>query len=359
MPFFCPIATNTPPRQIDDPLGSGPYYVASRVPNRQVVLERNRFYSGPRPAYVDRTVWTMTGGREACRVAVEQDQLDYCAGAGIPSEDYAEIVPKYGINRKGGQFFFNPTLSMGFLAFNHDRPAFKGSRQISLKQAINWAIDRPALVRASGFLGGKRTDQILPLALGHDTRLYPLGGVTERTLAKARTLLSRARVKPARLVLYAPNFEPPALQAQIVGFDLRRLGIDVEIQYFDNGALFGKLGTRGEPFDMVLTAWVPDYGDGVAFFGPLLDGNNITPTDSTNFAYFDRPTYNHEIGRIERLRGSARREAWAELDVEMMRDDPPFAPIYNGVKRDLVSRSFGCYLYHPVYGLDIAAACKK
>ena len=51
MPFFCPIAVNTPPEEIDHPVGSGPYYIASRVPDRQTVLERNRFYRGPRPAH--------------------------------------------------------------------------------------------------------------------------------------------------------------------------------------------------------------------------------------------------------------------------------------------------------------------
>ena len=150
MPFFCPIAVNTPVQEINDPLGSGPYYVASRVPNRQVVLERNRFYRGPRPANVDRAVWTIRG-REACRVAVERNELDYCAGLGVPSSAYAELAAKYGINKKNGRFFFTPELVMEYFAFNHDRPAFKGVGQIPLKQAINWAIDRPALVRAAGF----------------------------------------------------------------------------------------------------------------------------------------------------------------------------------------------------------------
>jgi len=52
MPFFCPIAVNTPLTEIENPLGSGPYYIASRVPNRQVVLWRSRFYRGSRPANV-------------------------------------------------------------------------------------------------------------------------------------------------------------------------------------------------------------------------------------------------------------------------------------------------------------------
>jgi hypothetical protein len=27
--------------------------------------------------------------------------------------------------------------------------------------------------------------------------------------------------------------------------------------------------------------------------------------------------------------------------------------------RAFISKSFGCFLYHPIYGVDIAAACKK
>ena len=60
--------------------------------------------------------------------------------------------------------------------FNHDRPAFEGAGQIPLKKAINFAIDRPELTRAAGYLGGKRTDQLLPPALGRPASIYPLAG---------------------------------------------------------------------------------------------------------------------------------------------------------------------------------------
>ena len=164
-------------QEINDPLGSGPYYVASRVPNRQVVLERNRFYRGPRPRNVDRAVWTFHG-REACRVAVERNELDYCAGLGVPSSAYTELAAEHGINKKDTRFFFTPELTMWYFAFNHDRRAFKGAGQIPLKQAINWAIDRPDLVGAAGYDAGKRTDQLLPASLGRDESIYPLGAVT-------------------------------------------------------------------------------------------------------------------------------------------------------------------------------------
>ena len=354
--FFCPVPPGTPPVEIDNLPGSGPYYVASRVPNRQIVLERNRFYRGSRPANVNRIVWTFGVGQEACWVAIERDELDTCE---IPATAVPEIAERYGINK--GRFFFYPTFVTSFFAFNHDRPAFKGVGQIPLKQAINWALDRPALVRAPGLLVGKRTDQILPPTLTRQERIYPLEGVTESNLARARALLAKARIKPEKLVLYVTNGPGSVPRAQIFRFNLKRLGIDVEIKYFSFPTLIERAGTRGEPFDVVLSAWNLDYAEPITFFRPLLYGGTIGAAANTNFAYFNRPKYNREIDRIDRMTdAAARRKAWADLDVDMMRNDPPWAPFMNGASRIFVSKSFGCFVFQPVIGvIDLVAACKK
>jgi oligopeptide transport system substrate-binding protein len=355
MPFFCPIATNTPLAEIGQPLGSGPYYIASRTLNRKLVLERNRFYRGPRPARVARVVRTIVG-LEACRVAIERNQVDLC---GVPSADYAELASKYGINRKHGRFLFHPTLSTYYFAFNHDRRAFNGRGQIPLKQAINLALDRRALVQAAGFLGGKPADQILPPALGRGANVYPLGRVTARRLAKARALLAKAKFGPKQLVLYTPSYQPPAAWARIFQLNLKRLGIEVEVKYFPNYyQMIPKIATRGEPFDVAVLGFIADYADPFSFFSALR-GTNIRQAGNTNFAYFNRSKYNRAIARIAGLGGKAGRRAWADLDVEMMRDDPPYAPFMNQTHADFISRSFGCYVFHPVFWLDIAAACKK
>jgi peptide/nickel transport system substrate-binding protein len=296
-------------------------------------------------------------GGEECRQAVERDELDYCS-APFAQGAYRELAGRYGINK--GRFFFNPTLETDYFAFNHDRPAFKGAAQIPLKQAINWAIDRPALARAAGFLATRRTDQILPPAMARDEKIYPLVAVNGQNLARARALLAKARFKPAKLVVYAPNGSYQPAWAQILRFNLKRLGIDVEIKYFSIEAFFEKTGTRGEPFDMAWGGWVANYPDPVDFFSNLLNGTTITPTGNTNIAYFDRPQVNREIARISRLTGEARDEAWADLDVDLMRTDPPWAPVANLARLDFVSASFGCYVFQPVLArFDLAAACKK
>jgi oligopeptide transport system substrate-binding protein len=359
LPFFCPITTSTPLRELDDPPGSGPYYVAAHVPNRQVVLKRNPFYRGRRRAHVDEIVFTIGLGGEACRVAVERDEIDYCGGGGVPGADYAELVQKYGINRKGGRFFSHPEVSTLFVAFNHDRPVFAGPRQVPLKQAINWAVDRRAMVRGVGSLAGRPSDQILPPALARVATIYPVSGVTRASLARARALLAKASLRPRKLVLYAVSIPSVVATAQVFQFNLKRIGIDVDVKYFGDSELLRRITTRGEPYDVVLQSWIADYADGIAFF-TLLDGRKIHRMDNTNYAYFDRAKYNRRIAQIERLRGRTRGKAWADLDVELMRNDPPWAPYGNTVRRDFVSKSFGCYLFQPgLSRVDLVAACKK
>jgi ABC-type transport system substrate-binding protein len=248
---------------------------------------------------------------------------------------------------------------MWYFAFNHDRRAFEGRGQIPLKQAINWAIDRPAIVRAAGYLAGKRTDHILPPALNRSASVYPIEGVTERSMAKARALLRKARLTPTKLVLYAGNLGSEQAMAQVFQFNLKRLGIDVDIKYFPHSSFFGLVGTRGQPFDVALWGWIPDYADGFALFGPLLAGKVLGPTGNGNVAYFDRAKYNREIERIEGLGGEARGQAWVDLDAEMMRDDPPMAPVMASASTDYVSAHYGCFVFQPIIGRpDLAAACK-
>ena len=357
MPFFCPILPNTPivPEGINNPAGSGPYYVAERIPNRRVVLRRNPFYRGGRPANVDQMVWTIGEPAVDCLSRVEQDQRDVCFGPGVTSTIMRRLAEQYGINRPGGQFFRGPLLATPHFVFNHERPAFKGPGQIALKKAINYAIDRPQLVRAFPFLGSTRSDQMLPPALGRDTSIYPLRGADPAT---ARKWYARAKVKPQRLVFYAANDRFGTEIAQTLQFNLKQIGIELDIRYYDFFTRYEKIGTRGEPFDISYNNWAVDYADPAAFFEQLLDPN-FRAKGNTNVSYFVRPWATRRMRAASRLSGTARRKAWADLDADLMRADPPWAPISHFATRTFVSPSYGCFLFHTVYGVDLAAACKK
>ena len=356
LPFFCPIlpGSSVDPAGMDNPPGSGPYYVAERIANRRIVLKRNPYYRGDRPANVDEVVVTVGESPEACLLAAEQDRIDNCFISPIVGV-YRRLAEQYGINRPGGQFFVGPSLSTWFIHFNHDRQAFKGPGQIALKKAINYAIDRPELARAFGYLGGRRTDQILPPALGRGASIYPLQGADPAT---ARKWLARARFKPQTLVLYAANRRLGVTLAQVLRFNLNQIGIDLEVKYYDPNTGREKAGTRGEPFDLFINGWTPDYPDPAGLFLPLLNPD-LRPTGNVNYSYFKDARVSARIEAANRLGGAARRKAWADLDADLMRNDPPWAPIIHSTNVTFVSRSYGCFLDHPVYNFDIAAACKK
>jgi ABC-type oligopeptide transport system substrate-binding subunit len=350
MPFFCPILPNTPidPTGVDNPPGSGPYYVAERIVNQRGVLRRNPFYRGKRPANVEQIVWTVGETSDACVAGVEADRIDHCAVV-LPA-DHRPLAAKYGINRPYGQYFVRPGMSTEFVAFNHARPAFKGPGQIPLKKAINYAIDRPSMSRAWGYLAGKRTDQMLPPALARPTGIYPLSGADPVT---ARKWLTRARFRPTTLVLYASGTGPPRVaMAQVLAYNLRQIGIDVDVKYFDTVTLAAKALTPGEPYDLLQSGWAADYADPAAFFVPMLTGGAAG-------ANVDDASLRRRIDAANRLTGDARLAAWAGLDVDLMRNNPPWAPTVHLQRRTFVSRSVGCVLLHPVYGFDLVAACKK
>ena len=92
---------------------------------------------------------------------------------------------------------------------------------------------------------------------------------------------------------------------------------------------------------------------------PILNAKDLGPTRNANLSYFDDPATNARVEAATRLTGDARRKAWADLDVDLMRDNPPVAPIIHANNRVFISRSLGCFLFHPLYGIDVAAACKR
>jgi len=354
MPFFIALPTNTPidSNGVEEPASAGPYYISDRVPNKSIVIKANPNYKGKRPHNVDQIVYNIGNSLEAIRLRVEQGTSDYAA-QGVPPSAYAELAQKYGINK--GQLWVKPQLGVSYIAMNHDRPLFKNN--VPLKRAINYAIDRRALVAQGGFLAGKRTDQILPPGMAgfKNGDLYPLKG-PNFTFAKK---LATGHTADGKAVLYSGNRGATPLRAQIVQFDLKQIGLDVEVKLFARAVQIQKEGTRGEPFDMTLEGWIADYADPFDFINVLLSGNSLHDSNNNNVAYFNSAKYNKQMEAASRLSGAARYQAYGNLDVDMFKNDPPWAAYQNFNSRIFVSKRFGCFVYNAIYTIDLAAACLK
>jgi ABC-type oligopeptide transport system substrate-binding subunit len=354
MPFFCAIPAGTAhdPNGVLTPPSAGPYYIASRVPNRSIVLKRNPYYKGKRPHNVSEIDYTIGNSLDATYLRVQQGATDYAAG-GIPPASYADAAQKYGINK--GQFWVKPLLSTSYLAFNTSRGVFKNN--VALRKAVNEAIDRKALLAQSGYLAGKRTDQILPPGMAgfRDADLYPL---KQPNLVFAKKLAT-GHTGDGNVVLYESNRGASPLRAQIIQYDLQQIGLTVDTKLFARAVQLEKEGTRGEPFDIADEQWGADYADPYDFVNVLLDGTGIQATNNNNFAYFNDPKFNTEMRQASLLSGAQRYTTYGNLDVQIMQQGVPWAPRANANNRMVVSKRFGCFTYSAIYTVDLAAACLK
>jgi ABC-type oligopeptide transport system substrate-binding subunit len=351
MPFFCAVPRTLPIVQggVRNPPMAGPYYVAARTPGRSLRLRRNPHYRGPRRSRVAEIHYTVNVNPNASYLQVQRGEVDWDA-AGLPPAAHAELTDRYGINR--GRYFVHPGMTMAYLALNTSRPLF---RDASTRRAVNYALDRRALVRIGGLNAGSPTDQILPPTIPgfRNATIYPLSGDVER----AKDLMAG---RTGTAILYAADNPNSTSVAALVQGNLKAIGIEVEVKVFSFAVQYALAGRRGEPFDIAVMGWFADYPDPYDFINVLLDGTRIQAENNVNFAYFDDPAYNRKMAAAARLSGPARYRTYGALDIDLSRNAAPLAVIGNGNVREFVSARVGCYSFHPVWGtLNLATVCLR
>ncbi|HEX3292086.1 MAG TPA: ABC transporter substrate-binding protein [Gaiella sp.] len=344
MPFYQAIdptlAKQIDANGINQYASCGPYYFASRTPGRSITLKRNPYYKGGRAANAD-TIQVNIGNDVAVEFQnVEKGTSDYASG-GIPATEWKNVVSKYGLNKKDGRVQVRPQLDVRYVAMNHSRPLFKDNPQLA--KAVNWAVDRQAFSAQGGYLYGKRTGQILPPGmLGYKPQgIYPLK-VTANTIKQARKL-AEGNLRGGKAVLWSSNAGTAPLQAQLIQYNLKQIGIDAEIKLLPRAQQFTNAGNpQTATFDMTVERWGADYADPYDFVNILLDGSQVTQPQHNNYAYFNVAKYNKEMTAASLLQGSKRGVAYAALDGNMMRNNPPWAPLVNSNDRIFLSARVGC-----------------
>ena len=358
MPFFQAInpalAADQNPNGVNAPASCGPYYIADRIPNNSITLLRNRYYTGPRPHNVNEIDYKIGNTPVVIEQDVSSGTADYAA-SGIPPTVYKSLSDKYGVNKE--RFWVEPQLSVQYLAMNTARPLFKDN--IKLRQAVNWAISRGALLQQGGYFAGVLTDQILPPGMPGFKRVtaYPLEQ-TKQSVARAKQL-AQGHTRGGKAVLWTSTTDPAPLQAQIYQANLKAIGLDVSVQEFSRAVQIQKEGIKGAPFDFTTEGWAADYADPSDFINVLLDGTNINAANNNNVAYFDDPAFNKRMASASLLFGDHRYSTYSGLDADITTDAAPWAARANSTNRIYVSANSGCFTYNAVFGVDLAALCLK
>ena len=352
MHFFVAIPKGMP----DNPKGetsfasAGPYYLKNWTQGRSAEFDLNPNYTGKRPRNVSRFNITIGTDQAQAFLQVKSGQIDDDL-AGPPPAEKAGLRDAGLLNK---QFFVNPLASTTYVALNTSRPLFGN---VKARQAVNYAVDRHAMLAQFGVLAGKKDDQFMaPAVPGYKAaNIYPLNAPN---LTKAKSLYSGG----GSATIYIRNRTYQVSQGQILQYNLKQIGIDSTVAPFTAGVFYTKAGTKGEPFDAAIGGWGWDYPDPSDFLNVFFDGNNIHDTNNSGLSYLNVPTLNTQLEKAASLTGDARYAAYGNLDITIARDYAPHANLYHPTFADFLATRMdpACYTFDPILGVqDLATECFK
>ena len=356
MPFFCAVPPNLPSsvEGIGAFHSAGPYYVQDYRPNERIVIRRNRYYGGERKVHLEGFNVDLQGGLPPDMIRrIDRNEADWGHTiAGVFMDPTLGLASKYGINKT--RLRVKPGLSLRMLAFNASRPLFHNNPK--LRQAVNFALDRKALLTTGGGpIGGRPTDQYLPYGIPgfRDSDIYPLDA-PDLTRAKS---LAQGNLRAGKAVMYTTDVGLAITTAQLVQKQLALIGLEVEVKriplHIGSAAYLEKLATSGEGWDIALVLWTPNIPDPHAYLNQLLETQLL---DGATLTHFRSSTASRELRTAARtLQTRAQSRAYARLDALLAGEHAPLAALNVINEVTFVSDRVGCIVLRPV--LDLAVAC--
>jgi ABC-type transport system substrate-binding protein len=358
MSAFCPVPLSVPVysgslAQVP-PASDGPYYVSSVQGDRTVLL-RNPNYHGNRPRRPARIVLTNdvpTAKAVALTDAGAVDLLpwdfDNTSDLQLPGgilDRRAGASSKAGRSGRQRYFLYRAPL-VDYIVLNAGRPLF---RHQQLRQAVNYALDRPAL---AGSFADAADDEIVPAAVPGFApgRVYPTDGPN---LAAARHLMAGHRYR-AKLYFCGDPHQRPV--AAIISSNLRRIGISVAIDQAQNCP--NHYDARSRRADLILASGLggPER-DPQPFLNRslALDGRFGS---ALGHGLWSSRRFRRELARARALHGPERVATYQRLTRELMHA-APFAVYGSWVWSEYFSPRVGCKLFQGEYGfVDLGRLCK-
>jgi peptide/nickel transport system substrate-binding protein len=96
--------------------------------------------------------------------------------------------------------------------------------------------------------------------------------------------------------------------------------------------------------------WCADYFDPYDFINVLFDGRKIQANNNPFYSYFNNASFNKQMDAASQLSGSARANAYAKLDQELMSKYAPVVPYLVVNDHFLTSARLQNWIYSAYFG---------
>jgi ABC-type oligopeptide transport system substrate-binding subunit len=284
---------------------AGPYAFTQNSPDSVTSLRRNRYYGGRRPHNLKGVdvLWNLDqqeGYRQVGAGSLDEGPL--------PEAEVRTVARKFGVNKS--RFWVEPMNCIGYVAFNARRPLFRNN--VPLRQAINWMIDRRALLAPlPAYSGSPWTHLLPPTAPGSVTapKLQPYRGAPNPRKARR---LAAGDLRAGVVNLGYRSSAPAGLaQATYVRDVLVRLGVKqerIKLKGYSGADLYDAMGRLNRDLDLVVgVGWCSDYAGPLGWFSVGFESLGTAAGAK----------FQARLDAAERLSGAARLRALGRLDLDV------------------------------------------
>jgi len=361
IPFTSQVPASTPQKDTENPppAASGPYYFASYSPSKQIVMKRNPYWKKGEISSVpdgnpDKIVATLTDDQAQSAQLVASGQQDW-DGNLLPTDRlsyYKQHYPKQ-IN-----FFVTPSTYYFFM--NQRLAPFNN---LKAREAVNYAINRKALVNIRGGLGVV-TYNFLPPSYPQYKKITP--DPYPYNLNKAKQLVQQSGTKGQKVTVYTiSDVAVDKSTGEYLQSQLKKIGWNAQIKELAGANYFTIIGNQATKAQIGFTDWFEDYPYPTDWFNVLQNGKNITQVHNNNYGNVNISSINSQIEHYGHLPpsqalSSSTNDAWANMDKTLMVQYASTAPYLNGILTSFFSSRM--YLPCDVFddnNDDLAQFCLK
>ncbi len=342
--------------------GTGPYMISAYDPNKGMTLSRNPHFKvwseqAQPDGYPDVVQYDFGLTEEAQVTAVQNGEADW-----MFDEPPADRLAEMGTKNKD-QVFVTPLTAWWYVPMNTRLAPFDN---VKVRQAVNFAIDRNALVNLfGGPVLASPVCQVLPPGFpGHEDYCPytkdPGAKWSAPDMEKAKQLVEESGTKGQKVTIIAEDKTVSKSIGVYLQSVLTELGYEVDVKPISPNIQFTYIQNTNNKTQMSITQWYQDYPAASDFLNILFGCSSFTEgsDSSINIAGFcdkDIDAKMQEALALGVTDPDAANKMWAEID-KAVTDQAPAAALFTPKHLDFVSKRLGNFQFNSQFYFMVTQA---
>jgi peptide/nickel transport system substrate-binding protein len=340
------------------PPGVGPYEVTSIVPNQSFSVIKN-------PHWTAEAIPGIPSGHDNVDVKISSNVTSNALAVLNNSADifdWADTIPGSLIGQiqaKAADRYKQVNLggSTYYIFLNSTEKPF--NNQLA-REAVVTGLNQDAMSRLGSGTLQPACFFLPPAVPGHPTGSCPYGTPGLGNLAKAKALVKQSGQEGAPITVWSETRSPRQQWMVYYTSFLNSIGFKATIKVIADATYFTTIGESKTLHPQTGFAdWNQDFPNPVDFYGVLLDGKSILPTDNENFGQTNDPYVNAQVtklGSTPTTELNSVASKWQALDEYVAKK--AYAAVFGYQKFPFFASdriNYGPLVFQPIYGWDLTS----